>query len=191
VGGDVRHDPPSVLVELWRSVHRRTCGCCAMRAELLVAGPACGTRMHAGVVGPPERSSSISLLITQNAAYENWVSTLPTGVQLFVGVQFAVGLRFITVGMLALTLVRSGLKRRDLFLAKSDLSASFQGKPVFRRSIPWWLVGGLLIVIVSGLTTLFLALNTRLAPTALPQLVVNLPLILLAGTLNTFVEEFG
>ena len=133
----------------------------------------------------------ISLFILQNAAYENWVSTLPSGVQIFVGPQFAVGLRFITVGMLAVTLVRSGLRRRDLFLARSDLTTPFQGKPVFQKSIPWWLVGILLFAVVSGLTTLFLALSTRLAPTALPQLEVNLPFILVAAALNTFVEEFG
>lgn len=133
----------------------------------------------------------ISLFILQNAAYENWVGTLPIWTQIFLGPQFAVGLRFITVGMLASTLVRSGLKRQDLFLARSDLKAPFQGKPVFRQSVPWWLVGGLLLVVVSGLTTLFLALITRLGPTALPQLLVNLPFILLAGGANTFVEEFG
>lgn len=133
----------------------------------------------------------ISIFILQNAAYENWVSTLPLGAQIFLGPQFAVGLRLITVAMLAVTLFRNGLKRRDLFLAKSELTASFQGKPLFHRSIPWWLVGGLLFAVVSGLTALFLTLSTRLSPTAFPQLVANLPFILTAGALNAFVEEFG
>jgi membrane protease YdiL (CAAX protease family) len=133
----------------------------------------------------------ISVFITQNASYQNWANTLPLGLQLFVGIQFAVGLRLITVGMLAVTLARSGLKRRDLFLRRSDLAAPFQGKPVFQRSIPWWLVGVLLFVVVSGLTVLFLALSTRLVSGALPQLVLNLPFILTAGALNAFIEEFG
>jgi membrane protease YdiL (CAAX protease family) len=93
--------------------------------------------------------------------------------------------------MLAVTLARSGLKRRDLFLRRSDLNSVFQGKPVFQRSVSWRLVGGVLFVVVSWLTILFLALSTRLVSGALPLLVLNLPLILTAAALNAFVEEFG
>ena len=129
-------------------------------------------------------------LIANNAAYVNWAKTLPLGVQILIGPQFP-GLRLITVVLLALSLIGSGLKRKDLFLAKSDLTAPFQSNLFSRRPISWWLVGGLLFVIASGLTVLFMVLSTHFSPAALQRVLINLPFILLAGAFNAFVEEFG
>src|SRR5215470_7549879 len=125
-------------------------------------------------------------LIANNTAYVDWVKTLPLGLRILLTTQFAVGLRLITVALLAVTLIGSGLKRRDLFLARSDLKAPFR---FFGRSMPWWLVGGLMLLVVVGATALFLALSTHVNAAALPQVMVYLPFILIAAAINAFVEE--
>lgn len=127
-------------------------------------------------------------LIANNTGYASWVKTLPLGVRILLTPQFGVGLRLITVALVAVTLIGSGLKRRDLFLARSDLQAPFQ---FFGRSMPWWLVGGLMLLVVVGATALFLALSTPVSAKALPRVVIYFPFILLAAAINAFVEEFG
>jgi membrane protease YdiL (CAAX protease family) len=135
-----------------------------------------------------QTGAMLVFLIANNSAYVDWTKTLPLGVRILLIPQFAVGLRLITVALLAVTLIGSGLKRQDLFLARSDLKARFQ---FFGRSMPWWLVGGLMLLGVIGGTSLYLVLSTHVSAAASPRLVVYLPFILIAAAINAFVEEFG
>jgi membrane protease YdiL (CAAX protease family) len=135
-----------------------------------------------------QTGAMLVFMIASNAAYADWVKTLPLGPRILLTPQFGVGLRLITVALLAVTLIGSGLKRRDLFLARSDLKAPFQ---FFGRSMPWWLVGGLMLLGVIGGTSLYLVLSTHVSAAALPRVVLYLPFILIAAAINAFVEEFG
>jgi hypothetical protein len=81
-----------------------------------------------------QTGAMLVFLIANNGSYVGWVKTLPLGMRILLTPQFSVGLRLITVGLLAVTLIGSGLKRRDLFLARGDIKAVFQ---FAGRSMPW------------------------------------------------------
>lgn len=95
------------------------------------------------------------LLITRHAAYTDWVRTLPVGLQILLTHQFGpVVFRLITVLLVAVTLIGSGLTRRDLFLVPGDLSARFQPNLILPRSPQWWLLAAVGLVF-SGAAHLF------------------------------------
>jgi membrane protease YdiL (CAAX protease family) len=132
----------------------------------------------------------IPVLIVRQAAFVDWANTLPLGLKLLVGPQAPVALRIITLLVVIATLVGSGLKRQDLFMAKGNLSAPVQREFLFQQRMPWWVQALLFLAIFSGGTALFMAMTTQYSPAAFAQVLNNLPFILLAATFNAFLEEF-
>ena len=88
-----------------------------------------------------------------------WTQQLNWGARLFVG-------RALTLSgavVIGLTLIGSGLTRRDLFLRWGDPSAPAQPEPLLwlRRSIPWTRFGPILLIIFGVVLPVFLYFSMR------------------------------
>ena len=91
--------------------------------------------------------------------------------------------------LMALTLIGSGLKRQDVFLAKGDLSAP-STMPLGIRRASWKWLGPILIVIFSIPLALPLASVIHGQPSATRKLFPTLPIILAFAIINAGSEEF-
>ena len=93
---------------------------------------------------------------------------------------------------MSLTLIGSGMTRRDLFLCRGNLAAPAQPIPFLglRKPIPWTVFGPALIVVFGVALPLFLYFTVHPDFTAGGRIVRFLPWILLVAALNAANEEF-
>jgi membrane protease YdiL (CAAX protease family) len=98
--------------------------------------------------------SVITPAIESNQAFHNWTQHLDWGARLFVGRALPLSGAI----LIGLTLLGSGITRRDLFLCRGDLNAPAQPEPMlwFRRPISWTHFGAALLVIFGVALPLFL-----------------------------------
>jgi membrane protease YdiL (CAAX protease family) len=94
--------------------------------------------------------------------------------------------------LMSLTLIGSGITRRDLFLCRGNLAAPAQPIPFLglRKPIPWTVFGPALLVVFGIALPLFLYFTVHPDFTAGGRIVRFLPWILLAAALNAANEEF-
>ncbi|MEY2562705.1 MAG: protease family protein [Verrucomicrobiota bacterium] len=94
--------------------------------------------------------------------------------------------------LMSLTLIGSGLTRRDLFLARGNLAAPAGPIPFLglRKSIPWTVFGPALLVVFGVALPLFLYFTVHPDFRAGGRIVRFLPWILLIAALNAANEEF-
>jgi membrane protease YdiL (CAAX protease family) len=130
-------------------------------------------------------------LIAAQPAYAAWAGTMPLGVSILVYPRFGpVGLQIVPILLVAATLIGSGLHREDVFLRRGDLNAPIRQDLVFRSPQGWWPFARWMLLFMSILTAGFLAIGSHYSLDLLPQVLLNLPLILVAAGMNAFTEEF-
>lgn len=91
--------------------------------------------------------------------------------------------------LMMLTLFGSGIGRRELFLVKGELSAPSK-MPRGMRSIPWTLIGPILIIVFTLPLILQLTLTVHPDFSAAARVIRALPLVLLFAVVNAASEEF-
>jgi membrane protease YdiL (CAAX protease family) len=134
--------------------------------------------------------SLILPLILESAAWSDWVQQASWGVWLVA----MLGIRLIIVALMALTLIGSGIGRRELFLVRGDPSAP--GQPtrllldILKEPKPWsrvvreWLpFYGIILLVVVGI-------QVRPDVSQVLRAVIFLPAIVIGAVINAFVEEF-
>jgi membrane protease YdiL (CAAX protease family) len=94
--------------------------------------------------------------------------------------------------LMGLTLIGSGMTRRDLFLCRGDLAAPAQPIPLLglQKPIPWTVFGPALLVVFGVALPLFLYFTVHPDFTAGGRIFRFLPWILLLAALNAANEEF-
>ena len=94
--------------------------------------------------------------------------------------------------VMLITLVRSGLTRRDLFLYRGDLDAPAQPEPIlwFRRPIPWTRFGAQLLIIFGVLLPVFLFFTVHPDFAQVGRVWRFLPWGIAVAMLNAASEEF-
>lgn len=94
--------------------------------------------------------------------------------------------------LMSLTLIGSGITRRDLFLCRGNIAAPAQPIPFLglRKSIPWTVFGPALLVVFGVALPLFLYFTIHPDFTAGGRILRFLPWILLVAALNAANEEF-
>jgi Type II CAAX prenyl endopeptidase Rce1-like len=94
--------------------------------------------------------------------------------------------------LMGLTLIGSGITRRDLFLCRGNLAAPAQPIPFLglRKPIPWTVFGPALFVVFGVALALFLYFTVHPDFTAGGRILHFLPWILLVAALNAANEEF-
>lgn len=132
-----------------------------------------------GVVSPALASTNYIRTLSGNA---NW------GARLFIG-------RMLTLSgviLAGLTLIGSGITRRDLFLCRGDLAAPAQPIPFLglRKPIPWTWFGPALLVVFALALSPFLYLTVHPNFGASGRILRLFPWILAVAALNAASEEF-
>ncbi|PZR71324.1 MAG: hypothetical protein DLM73_16120 [Chthoniobacterales bacterium] len=96
------------------------------------------------------------------------------------------------VALMGLTLIGSGITRRDLFLCRGNLAAPAGPIPWLglRKPIPWTLFGPLLLLVFSVALPLFLYFSIKPNFAASGRILHFLPWILLLAAFNAANEEF-
>jgi len=110
------------------------------------------------------------------------------------GVELMIGRATLLAGaaLMSLTLIGSGISRRDLFLCRGNLAASAQPIPFLwpRKPLAWTLFGPALLVIFGFALPLFLYFTVRPDFTAGARILHFAPWILAVAALNAANEEF-
>jgi len=124
-------------------------------------------------------------LMVQAQARMEWFSTAPAAQAMFA----RVFLTFIPAGLMALTLVGSGISRRDLYLTTGDLRAP-ANLPIVRGA-NWKVIAPVLLIVISGglLTQLWFSSHAshHFRPSVL---LLGLPAACIFAALNAGCEEF-
>ena len=94
--------------------------------------------------------------------------------------------------IISLTLIGSGLTRRDLFLRSGDLAAPAQPEPILpiRRPIPWTQFGPILLIVFGVVLPLFLYFSLQPDLSLAGKMWRFLPWGLATAVLNAANEEF-
>lgn len=96
----------------------------------------------------------------------------------------------LAVALMALTLIHSGLSRRDLFLARGNMRAQSRIPIPFFSSRRWTLVGPLAFVILAIPLVVELVLEIHPNWALAHNILSALPLIIVFGIINAAQEEF-
>jgi membrane protease YdiL (CAAX protease family) len=127
-------------------------------------------------------------LVVESAAWSNWMQQASWGVALVAGL----GIRLIMVALMALTLIGSGIGRRELFLVRGNPSAPAQPSRLhlLKEPVPWTRVARRWLpyyVIIGGIV---LWMQVRPDVSQISRALIFLPAIVIAAAINAFVEEF-
>jgi len=118
----------------------------------------------------------------------NWSQRMNWGERQFLGRVLALS----GAAIISLTLIGSGLTRRDLFLRSGDLAAPAQPEPILpvRRPIPWTQFGPILLIVFGVVLPLFLYFSLRPDLSLVGKMWRFLPWGLATAVLNAANEEF-
>ena len=127
--------------------------------------------------------------IVESAAWSNWVQQDSWGVWL---VADRLGTHLVLVALMALTLIGSGIGRRELFLVRGNPSAPAQPTRLLqgRKSVPWnlvvrgWLPYYVIIVVIVEV------ILVRPGVSQITRALIYLPAIVIGAAINAFAEEF-
>lgn len=127
--------------------------------------------------------------IVYSTAWSNWRQEASWGVGL---VADRLVTYLVPVVLMAMTLIGSGIGRRELFLIRGNLSAPCQPTRLLfmKESQPWnRFVRGFLLVYLS-ISVIVLGLQVRPDMSQIAQALIFLPAILIAAAITAFAEEF-
>jgi hypothetical protein len=131
----------------------------------------------------------ISPLIMESALLTNWISQTSWGSALVVSK--LVG-QLVPVILMALTLIGSGLGRKDLFLTMGNHDAIVQPHRLLlsKENVSWKRFGPAFILVFAVITIIIMWLILQPDIHNIPQVIVFLPAITLASAINAAYEEF-
>ena len=130
-----------------------------------------------------------SSFVMESAAWSNWVEGASWGVAL---VASKLGVHLIPVALMALTLIGSGIGRRELFLVRGNPSAPAQPSRLLllKESRPWNLVARDFLLVYVIITAIVVWQDVRPDVSQIPRALVFLPAIVIAAAINALAEEF-
>jgi len=131
----------------------------------------------------------IEPFVFERAAWSNWMQRASWGIWL---VADRLEKRLIPVALMALTLIGSGIGRRELFLVRGNPSAPAQPSRLhlLKESKPWnrvargWLPYYVIIAVI------VLGIQIRPDVSQISRALIFLPAIVIAAAINAFAEEF-
>lgn len=131
----------------------------------------------------------LSPLISESAIWSNWVQQAPWGAALVASI-FRVHL--IPVALMALTLIGSGLGRRELFLSRGNPSAPAQPSRLLniKEPKPWTSVIRQFMLVYFIILVAVVWLTSQPEVSKFSQALIYLPAIILAAAVNALAEEF-
>jgi uncharacterized protein len=127
--------------------------------------------------------------ILQSAIVANWLNEASWGMSFLINT----GSKLIVVALMALTLIGSGIGRRELFLIRGDPRALAKPTPFLpglKESQPWNKVILSFLPFYVGTMLIVLWIQIRPDATQFTRALVFLPAIILAAVINAFSEEF-
>jgi len=128
-------------------------------------------------------------IMVKSAAWANWVKQASWGVSLVVSMLMV---HLFPVVLMALTLIGSGIGRRELFLVRGNPNASAQPSRLLfmKKAEPWTRVAlkFLPVYIIIAVSILWIQLRPDLSQ--ISQALIYLPAILIAAAINASAEEF-
>jgi hypothetical protein len=131
----------------------------------------------------------IEPFVFERAVWSNWMQQASWGVWV---VADRLENRLIPVALMALTLIGSGIGRRELFLVRGNPSAPAQPTRLLqgKRSMPWNLVvrGWLPYYVI--ILAIVVGIQVRPDVSQILRALIYLPAILIGAAINAFAEEF-
>jgi membrane protease YdiL (CAAX protease family) len=130
-----------------------------------------------------------SSFLLDSAAWSNWLEGASWGIALVVT---RLGIHLISVALMALTLIGSGIGRRDLFLARGNPSAPAQPSRLLllKEPRPWNRVARDFLLVYVIITLIVVWLDFRPDVSQIPRALIFLPAIVIGAAINAFAEEF-
>jgi membrane protease YdiL (CAAX protease family) len=127
--------------------------------------------------------------VFERAAWSNWIQQASWGVWV---VADRLEDRLILVALMALTLIGSGIGRRELFLVRGNPSASAQPARLLqgKRSMPWNLIVRRWLPCYAVIVVIVLGIQIRPDVSQITRALIYLPAIVIAAAINAFAEEF-
>jgi membrane protease YdiL (CAAX protease family) len=128
-------------------------------------------------------------LIVESAAWSNWVQQDSWGVWL---VADRLGTHLVPVALMALTLIGSGIGRRELFLVRGNPSAP--GQPTrllfMKEPEPWNRVVRNFLPVYVIIAVIVVGIQVRPNVSQITRALIYLPAIVIGAAINAFAEEF-
>lgn len=130
-----------------------------------------------------------SAFLLDSAVWSNWVQGASWGVALVATIFVR---HLILIAPMTLTLIGSGLGRRELFLTRGNPSAPAQPSRLLniKEPKPWTRVARNFILVFAIITAIVVWLDVRPDVSQISQALIYLPAIIIAAALNAFGEEF-
>jgi membrane protease YdiL (CAAX protease family) len=131
----------------------------------------------------------IKPFVFEREAWSNWLKQASWGVWV---VADRLEDRLILVALVALTLLGSGIGRRELFLVRGNPSAPAQPARLLqgRRSMPWNLLVRGWLPVYAVIVVIVLGIQIRPDVSQIARALIYLPAIVIAAAINAFAEEF-
>lgn len=131
-------------------------------------------------------------LMMETAAWSSWVQGISWGVRL---VSDTLLIHLVPIVLIVLTMIGSGIGRRELFLVQGNPSALAQPSYILgggsgKQPVPWNRVARNFILIFMTITGGVLWLQLRPDLSQISQALIYLPAITIAAVINAFGEEF-
>jgi len=126
--------------------------------------------------------------VEESAAWSNWVQQASWGVWLVA----TLGIRLIIVALMALTLIGSGIGRRELFLVRGNPSAPAQPTRFLhgKEPKPWNRVARGFLPYYAIILAIVVGIQIRPDVSQIPRALIFLPAIVIMAVINAFAEEF-
>jgi membrane protease YdiL (CAAX protease family) len=126
--------------------------------------------------------------VGMSAAWSNWMQQASWGV----GLVAAHGIRLIWVALMALTLIGSGIGRRELFLVRGNPSAPVQPSRLLllKEPVPWTRFAPRFLLVYVIVLVIVVGQDVRPDVSQISRALIFLPAIVIAAVINAFVEEF-
>jgi hypothetical protein len=130
----------------------------------------------------------IELCVYNSKAWSTWIEPASWGTWLIA----TFGTRLLTGALMALTLIGSGIGRRELFLVRGNLSAPCQPSPLLfmKEPEPWNRFARNFLLIVVVIMVIVVGIQVGPEVTGFSNLLIFLPAIVVAAAINAFAEEF-
>jgi hypothetical protein len=131
----------------------------------------------------------IEPLVFERAAWSNWMQQASWGVW---KVAHTLENKLIPLALMALTLIGSGIGRRELFLVRGNPSAPAQPTRLLglKEPRPWNRVARDFLLVYVIITVIVAWLDVRPDVSQIPRALIYLPAIIIAVVINVFAEEF-
>jgi membrane protease YdiL (CAAX protease family) len=126
--------------------------------------------------------------VYNGTAWSTWIEPASWGIWLIA----TFGTRLFTVALMALTLIGSGIGRRELFLVRGNPNAPCQPSRLLfmKEPEPWNRFARNFLLIVVIIMVIVVGIQVGPDVTRFSNLLIYLPAIVVAAAINAFAEEF-